>query len=107
MSLTIDAVYLGTILSVILAAMAGYGVLLVVIWQSINHRLRSLGHEDRDIRNQIHGVLETLESHHKGTLEAVMKSNALMANVYSRVLPTDSDLDKRYPRFFSKEDEGQ
>lgn len=94
MTLTIDLVYSGIIVSVILAGLGGYGVLLIVIWQSLNKRLQSLGHEDRDIRNQIHGMLEILEGHHRGVLDAVVQSNALMANVYSQSLPHRKELDK-------------
>ena len=84
MTITIDAAFAGLFLSVVLAAMAGYGALLMIIWQSLNRRLRTLGHEDRDIRNQLHGILETMESHYGNVLETMRQSNALMAHVYSQ-----------------------
>jgi hypothetical protein len=86
MTISIDAAYAGMLLSVLLASMAGYGILLVVIWQSLNRRLQTLGHEDRDIRNQIHGLLEIMQNHHTDVLNAMVQSNSLMANVYSQKL---------------------
>lgn len=83
MTITIDAAFAGLLLSVVVMALAGYGALLVVIWQSVNNRLRTLGHEDRDIRNQLHGMLETMEAHYDHVLDSMQKSNALMAHVYT------------------------
>lgn len=90
MTIQIDAMYAGLLLTVIIAAMGVYGTLIVIIWQSINRRLRTLGHEDRDIRNQLHGVLEILldanksrESHYENVLGAMQQSNALMGHVYT------------------------
>ena len=93
MTITVDAVHLTMIFSAIVAALTGYGVLIMVIWQSLNNRLRSLGHEDRDIRNQIHGLLEVLDAHHRDTLKAVVQTNALMANVYSNAVPQRRELE--------------
>lgn len=84
MTITIDAVYAGIILSVILAGLGGYGVLLIIIWQSIGRRLQTLGHEDRDIRGQLHGVLTMMEAHHRGVSDAILQSNRLIVDVYNR-----------------------
>lgn len=37
--------------------------LLAIMWKSISARLRTLGHEDRDIRGQMHGIMVTLTEH--------------------------------------------
>ena len=84
MTLSIGGLEAGLILTVAMAGLSGYGILLVVMWQSLNNRLRSLGHEDRDIRNQMHGILEVLQTQYGDVLDAVATSNKLMAKVYSQ-----------------------
>lgn len=90
MTITIDAMFAGLLLTVIITAMGAYGTLIVIIWQSVNRRLRTLGHEDRDIRNQLHGVMEVMldankqrETHYESVLGAMQQSNSLMAHVYT------------------------
>lgn len=84
MNITLDAGYFATLIAIIMTALTGYGVLLGVVWYSINKRLQTLGHEDRDIRGQLIGVLNTVEAHHLSALKTMTQSNALMANVYSQ-----------------------
>jgi hypothetical protein len=90
MTITIDAVIAGLIVSMLMASLVGFGALMAVMWHSTNSRLRTLGHEDRDIRGQLNGVLEmmiegnkTREAHYESVLEAMQKSISLMAHVYT------------------------
>jgi len=62
--LTTLLLYFAGVMFAAIAALAG------IIWvqlnnkiEGLNTRLRTLGHEDRDIRNQINGVMTTLVEH--------------------------------------------
>ena len=37
--------------------------LILFMWRSVNARLRTLGHEDRDIRSTVNGVMTLLVEH--------------------------------------------
>jgi len=51
-----------------------FSALLTVIWRSISARLRTLGHEDRDIRGQMHGIMLTLTGHLSDEAKDTLKS---------------------------------
>ena len=67
-TITTLLLYFAGIMLAAIAALAG------LVWAQLNNkienlniRLRTLGHEDRDIRNQINGVMTTLVEHLSNT----------------------------------------
>ena len=51
------------------------GGLILFMWRSVNARLRTLGHEDRDIRSTVNGVMTLLIDHLTVSESDLMKEN--------------------------------
>ncbi len=56
-----------------------------------NARLRSLGHEDREIRQELRETRAAIEQHTSDAMNAITTSAKLMARVYSRRGPVVRD----------------
>jgi len=59
--------------------------------QEINARLRSLGHEDREIRQELRETRASMEQYTSDALTAITTSAKLMAKVYTRRGPVTRD----------------
>ena len=59
--------------------------------EEFNNRLRTLGHEDREIRTELRETRAALEQHTSDALNAITTSARLMARVYSRRGPVERD----------------
>jgi len=79
--MTISQAVLDSLLTWAVIGMLGLiGSLVILVWQQLNAkinlidtRLRSLGHEDRDIRSQLSGVMDALLEHVNATKEGGLK----------------------------------
>ena len=71
-----------SIILVIIGVFTLLGSINALMLNWIFMRLKSLGHEDRDIRNQIHGILQIMEHHHQDTMQSVTKALEVIASFY-------------------------